>query len=85
MFDMMEQMLSDLIYCRHYTAEQIQEYLLFGGLPNLIRQTYEHFRMLVNLIKAKSSKVDIWEDGPAKAMLDFHSRKLLYMREKSVS
>jgi hypothetical protein len=83
-FDQQDCKIRSFMYRRHYDTNQITNYLEHGLLPTITRCTYEYFLGLLNKIRQLFyTHHHLWEGGPAKAMLDFHSKGLAKARSFS--
>ena len=80
-FDQQDGKIRAFMHRRHYDEDEVTDYLEHGLLPTLTRLTYEYFRALLNCIRSLYHKYNkSWEGGPAKAMLDHHSKGLASVR-----
>jgi hypothetical protein len=70
---------------RGFDEREIDEYIQTGLLGHLIHVTFDNYNALACTIRQLALDFPRWEAGPAKAMLEYHSRKLLMIRKMSVS
>jgi hypothetical protein len=68
-----------LLAQQHYSEASIEDYLLNGLLPCLTRDSFRYNSSLLSAICQLAFDHPIWEEGPAKSMLDYHSYKLLQL------
>jgi hypothetical protein len=68
-----------------YTKEDVESYLQNGLLPWIVAECYQNYFNLLGAIRQLPFDHDIWEGGPAKAMLDFHSSRLLQVQRYALS
>jgi hypothetical protein len=74
-----------LMYRRHYSKESVEEYLRNGLLPRLTKECFRCYSSLLQSVRQLAYEHGIWEGGPAKAMLDYHSIRLLQVRRHAIS
>jgi len=69
----------------HYSEDDIEAYCDKGFLPTLVTITYRNYVQLLGAIRNLQLNYNghDWRNSPAKAMLDFHSDKLLAIRTGS--
>jgi hypothetical protein len=85
-FEKQDFAIQTLLSHRHYSERSINEYLRNGLLPRLTRDSFLSYSRLLSTIRQLAFDHDIlWDGGPAKAMLDFHSFKLLQVRRHALS
>ena len=73
------------MYQRQYDSSFIQEYVQSSLLCLISARSFRSFFDLGDAIRQLAFDHPSWENGPAKAMLKFHSEKLLEIRQFSVS
>ena len=74
-----------LMYRRHYSTDSINEYLQNGLLPTISRESYRCYFSLLQTVRQLTYDHRIWQGGPGKAMLDYHSIRLLQVRRHALS
>jgi hypothetical protein len=74
-----------LMFRRRYTERDVESYLRNGLLPRIINECYQNYFNLLGAVRQLAFDHNIWEGGPAKAMLDFHSARLLQVRRHALS
>jgi hypothetical protein len=74
-----------LMYRRHYSKDSIDSYLQNGFLPKITSETYRFYSSLLQAIRQLTYDHGMWEGGPGKAMLDYHSIRLLQVRRHALS
>jgi hypothetical protein len=74
-----------LMYRRHYSKDAISEYLQNGLLPRISRESFRCYFSLLQAVRQLTYDHSIWEGGPGKAMLDYHSIRLLQVRRHALS
>jgi hypothetical protein len=63
---------------RHYNDAAITEYSQNGFLPRVTQASFRYYATMLLIIQQLAfDHPNFWDQGPAKAMLDFHSDKLL--------
>jgi hypothetical protein len=67
-----------LMYQQHHSKESIEEYLQNGLLPRLTKECFGCYSSLLQSVRQLAYKHGIWEGGPTKAMLNYHSIWLLH-------
>jgi hypothetical protein len=85
-FEKQDQAIQTLLFHRHYSETSIDEYLRNGLLPRITRESFRCYSNLLSTIRQLAfDHGTLWEGGPAKAMLDYHSFKLLQARRHALS
>jgi hypothetical protein len=85
-FEKQDFAIQTLLFHRHYSERSIDDFLRNGLLPRLTRDSFHSYSRLLSTIRQLAFDHDIlWEGGPAKAMLDFHSFRLLQIRRHALS
>jgi hypothetical protein len=74
-----------LMYRRHYSKDSIDSYLQNGFLPIISRETFRCYFALLQAVRQLTYDHGTWEGGPGKAMLDYHSIRLLQVRRHALS
>jgi hypothetical protein len=74
-----------LMLRRRYDESDVDSYLRNGLLPQLIKDSYQNYFGLLGSIRQLTFDHEIWEGGPAKAMLEYHSAKLLQIHGHTLS
>jgi hypothetical protein len=78
-------LIQQYMYARHYSGSFIEEYARSGLLCRITASSYRSFFDLGDAIRQLAFDHTSWDNGPAKAMLSFHSEKLADIRKYSVS
>jgi hypothetical protein len=78
-------LIQQFMYRRHYEEKFIREYTRSSLLCLISVRSFRNFFDLGNAIRQLAFDHTNWETGPAKAMLAFHSEKLLEIRQFAVS
>jgi hypothetical protein len=78
-------LIQHFLYQRQYSGTYIREYACWSLLNRITDKSFTYFFSLGDAIHQLAYKHPNWEGGPAKAMLLFHSEKLLEIRQFSVS
>jgi len=73
------------LYQRHYEGSYIREYVRSSLLGIISARSFKSFFDLGDAIRQLAYDHPHWEGGPARAMLRFHSEKLMEIRQFSVS
>jgi hypothetical protein len=73
------------LFQRHYSESYVNDYLRNGLLPRLVQNTFVNFAKLANDMRQLAHGHPSWESGPASAMLDHHSSKLMELRRFSIT
>jgi hypothetical protein len=74
------------MFSRRYRDAEIDEYLQNGLLPRLMATAFRFYLELLSTIRQLAfDHSDLWEQGPAKAMLRFHLDKLLTICQNSLT
>jgi hypothetical protein len=74
-----------LMLRRRYTDRDVEDYSRNGLLPRLMEESYQNYFNLLGAVRQLAFDHDLWDGGPAKAMLDYHSSKLLQIRRHALS
>jgi hypothetical protein len=78
-------LIQHFMYHRHYSGQFIREYSRSSLLSLITMRSFKSFFDLADAIRQLAFDYGQWEGGPAKAMLSFHSEKLMEIRQFSVS
>jgi hypothetical protein len=78
-------LIQHFLYQRQYAGTYIREYSRSSLLTRLTSKSFTYFFSLGDAIRQLAYNHPNWEGGPAKAMLTFHSEKLLEIRLFAVS
>jgi hypothetical protein len=78
-------MIQQFMYHRQYGGKFIREYTRSSLLCLISARSFKSFYDLGNAIRQLAFDHANWESGPAKAMLSFHSEKLMEIRQFAVS
>jgi hypothetical protein len=78
-------LIQQFMYHRHYDSKFIREYTRSSLLCLISVRTFRNFFDLGNAVRQLAFDHPNWESGPAKAMLLFHSEKLMEIRQFAVS
>jgi hypothetical protein len=78
-------LIQHFLYQRHYSGHYIREYVRSSLLCILTARSFKNFFDLGGAIHQLAYDYPLWDGGPAKAMLSFHSDKLLEIRQFAVS
>jgi hypothetical protein len=78
-------LIQNYMYQRQYTGAFIREYVQSSLLCLISARSYRSFFELGDAIRQLAFDYPNWESGPAKAMLTFHSEKLIEIRQFAVS
>jgi hypothetical protein len=73
------------LYQRHYGGPFIREYVRSSLLCRISSRSFRSFFDLADAVRQLAYDHAQWEGGPAKAMLEFHSQKLMEIRQFAVS
>jgi hypothetical protein len=85
-FEQQENALQVFMLPRHYDETAICEYVQNGFLPRLTAATFRCYSNLLSTVRQLAfDHAAFWDKGPAKAMLDFHSGRLLTIRQNSLT
>lgn len=84
-FRYQDDLLEHFLLARHYPEQDVEDYLQAGGLPHLIRTTFNNFYDLACHIRQLAFDHQKWTHSAAQAMLEFHSEKLLSIRKMAPS
>ena len=85
-FEQQENAIQAFMLPRHYDEDVISEYVQNGFLPRLTAATFRFYSNLLSTIRQLAfDHATYWEKGPAKAMLDFHSGRLLTIRQNALT
>jgi hypothetical protein len=78
-------LIQHFMYHRHYSGQFIREYSRSSLLSLITMRSFKSFFDLADAIRQLAFDYGQWEGGPAKAMLSFHSEKLMEIRQFAVS
>jgi hypothetical protein len=78
-------LIQHFLYQRQYSGTYIREYARSSLLNRITDRSFTYFFSLGDAIRQLAYNHPNWEGGPAKAMLAFHSEKLLEIRQFAVS
>ena len=78
-------LIQQFLYHRRYQGSFIREYVRSSLLCVISARTFRSFFDLGDAIRQMAFDHSNWEGGPAKAMLSFHSEKLMEIRQFAVS
>jgi hypothetical protein len=78
-------LIQQFMYHRRYGGTFIREYTRSSLLCLISARSFRNFYDLGNAIRQLAFDHANWESGPAKAMLSFHSEKLMEIRQFAVS
>jgi hypothetical protein len=78
-------LIQHFMYHRHYRGTFIREYSRSSLLNLITMRSFKSFFDLADAIRQLAFDYGQWEGGPAKAMLSFHSEKLIEIRQFAVS
>jgi hypothetical protein len=85
-FEQQENALQVFMLPRHYDEDTTNEYTQNGFLPRLTGASFRYYINLLSMVRQLAyDHPAFWERGPAKAMLDFHSEKLLQIRQNALT
>ena len=72
---------------RHFSEDEIEEYLSQGAIPNIVLRTYNLYRRLLCAIRTLAYRhSDIpWEVSPAHGMWKYHSQKMWTYRRNALT
>jgi hypothetical protein len=78
-------LIQHFLYERQYAGTYIREYARSSLLNRITDKSFTYFFTLADAIRQLAYNHPNWEGGPAKAMLSFHSEKMLEIRQFAVS
>jgi hypothetical protein len=85
-FEQQENALQVFMLPRNYDEDTTNEYTQNGFLPRLTRASFRYYMNLLSMVRQLAyDHPAFWEKGPAKAMLDFHSERLLQVRQNALT
>jgi hypothetical protein len=85
-FEQQENALQVFMLPRNYDEDTTNEYTQNGFLPRLTGASFRHYMSLLSMVRQLAyDHPAFWERGPAKSMLDFHSDKLLQIRQNALT
>jgi hypothetical protein len=85
-FEQQENALQVFMLPRNYDEETTNEYTQNGFLPRLTGASFRYYMNLLSMIRQLAyDHPAFWDKGPAKAMLDFHSNRLLQIRQNALT
>jgi hypothetical protein len=75
------------MYNRHYDTDVMDEYIQHGFLPRLTHASFRYYENMLSTVRqlAFDHAGQTWEKGPAQAMLQFHSNRLLQIRSHALT
>jgi hypothetical protein len=85
-FEKQDQVIQTLLFHCHYSARLVKEYLQNGLLLQIAQESFPCYSNLLSTIcQLAFDHHTLREGGPIKAMLDYHSFKLLQARRHTMS
>jgi hypothetical protein len=85
-FEQQENAIQVFMLSRHYDDDTISEYCQSGFLPRLTLASYRYYNNMLSIIRQLAfDHPTFWDQGPARAMLEFHSERLLQIRQNSLT
>jgi hypothetical protein len=85
-FEQQENAIQVFMLQRHYDDAAITEYSQNEFLPRVTQASFCYYASMLSIIRQLAfDHPDFWDQGPAKAMLDFHSDKHLQIRQNSLT
>jgi hypothetical protein len=85
-FEQQENAIQVFMLSRHYDDSTISEYCQSGFLPRLTQASFRYYSSMLSMVRQLAyDHPSFWEQGPAKAMLEFHSERLLQIRQNSLT
>jgi hypothetical protein len=85
-FEQQENAIQVFMLSRHYDDGAITDYSQNGFLPRITQASFRYYGNMLSIIRQLAfDHPDFWEQGPAKAMLDFHSERLLQIRQNALT
>ena len=85
-FEQQENAIQVFMLSRHYDDSTISEYCQSGFLPRLTQASFRHYNSMLSMVRQLAyDHPAFWDQGPAKAMLNFHSERLLQIRQNSLT
>jgi hypothetical protein len=78
-------LIQQFLYRRHFHGSFVREYVRSSLLCVISARTFRNFFDLGDAIRQLAFDHSNWDNGPAKAMLSFHSEKLSEIRQYAVS
>jgi hypothetical protein len=85
-FEQQENAIQVFMLSQHYDDSTISEYGQSGFLPRLTHASFRYYSSMLSMIRQLAyDHPSFWDQGPAKAMLDFHSERLLQIRQNSLT
>jgi len=85
-FEQQENALQAFMLPRRYDEEVIDEFVQNGFLPRLTAASFRFYSNLLSTVRQLAyDHSAFWDKGPAKAMLDFHSGRLLTIRQNALT
>ena len=85
-FEQQENAIQVFMLGRHYDDEAITEYSQNGFLPRITQASFRYYGNMLSIIRQLAfDHPNFWDQGPAKAMMEFHSDKLLQIRQNALT
>jgi hypothetical protein len=85
-FEQQENAIQLFMLARHYDTSDVEDYCQNGFLPQLTRASFRYYYALLSHIwQLAYDHPNLWYKGPVKAMLDYHSDKLLQIRQHALT
>jgi hypothetical protein len=85
-FEQQENAIQVFMLSRHYDDSTISEYCQSGFLPRLTHASFRYYNSMLSMVRQLAyDHPAFWDQGPAKAMLNFHSERLLQIRQNSLT
>ena len=85
-FQMQSDQWRSLLDYHRYSDTAARQYVVVGGLPHLVRQSFNLYMVLLSKLQAKALEVSgDWESSHAAHLLKHHAYKLGLIRETSFS
>ena len=79
-FNRFDRGITQFMLLRRYSSEEIEIYQETGGLPQIIRKTFQLYKSLLETIYTEFRKAETYERGLASALVKHHSKELLKVR-----
>jgi hypothetical protein len=74
------------MFPHNYDDKAINEYVQNGFLPRLTGAIFRYYMGLLSMVRQLAyDHPAFWERGPAQAMLKFHSKRLLQIRQNALT
>jgi hypothetical protein len=85
-YEQQENVISHFMLAPHYDPPDVDYYVQNGFLPRLIYASFRYYSLLLSHIcQLAFDHPTKWSKGPAKAMLDYHSDRLLQVRQHALT